>query len=191
MRRHIRILPATLAAFALVFAADACAPGISVGVNTATDLRPAAYRTFSWELPDEFPTGDARLDNNPFFVRELQNAVATELAKIGLREASDASDLVVHFHATVRDRVDVYEADRRAGYDITGYPAGSPLVQQYEEGTVLVDVAERTSKKLIWRGWMQTDLSGTIGDNAALGERVRRGMKVLFTRFPKTAISAP
>lgn len=169
--------------------AAACAPGIGVGVNTAVDLRPAVYQTFSWDLPDQFPTGDPRLDNNPFFVRELQNAVTTELAKIGLKEARTGADLAVHFHATVRDRVDYYESDRAAGYDMTGYPGSATQVRQYDEGTILVDVSERAGKRVIWRGWMQTDLSGTIGDNTALGERVRKGMKLLFQQFPARTVA--
>lgn len=76
-----------------------------------------------------------------------------------------------------------------AGYDVTGY-ASNVQILQYEEGTVLVDVAERTTKKLLWRGWMQTDLSGTIGNNAAVGERVRRGMSELFKRFPSTIVAS-
>lgn len=172
----------------VVALSSACAPAITIGVNTAPDLRTAAYRTFTWELPDQFPTGDPRLDNNPFFVRELQNAVSVELGELGLREGNASSDLTVHFHATVQNRVDVFEADRAAGYDVSGYGTATQ-VMQYEEGTVLVDVAERTTKKLLWRGWMQTDLSGTIGNNAALGERVRRGMAKLFERFPSSIIA--
>jgi len=122
---------APLLAVALL-AAVACAPSISVGVNAASDLKSALYRSFTWDLPDQFPTGDARLDNNPFFVRELQNAVATELAKIGLKEGTAGADLTVHFHATVRERMDFYETDRTAGYDQTGYGANTQ-VHQYEE----------------------------------------------------------
>ena len=168
----------------------ACAPAIGVGVNAATDVKTAAYRTFTWDLPDQFPTGDARLDNNPFFVRELQNAVTAELGRLGLREASPSSDLAVHFHATVRERVDFYETDRRAGYDQTGYPGGV-RPYQYEEGTILVDVSERATKRVIWRGWMQADLSGAIGNDAVLGERVRCGMKALFAKFPAQTVPAP
>lgn len=174
---------------AIVLASAACAPGISVGVNTATDLKPAAYKTFTWDLPDQFPAGDPRLDNNAFFIRELQNAVATELGAIGLKESKTNADLIVHFHATVRERTDFYETDRQAGYDLRGYGQGTQ-VHQYDEGTILVDIAERATKRAIWRGWMQTDLSGTIGDNAALGERVRRGMKTLFRQFPARTVAA-
>jgi hypothetical protein len=185
--RSNRLGLAVVAAIVLTLAA--CAPGISVGVNTATDLKPAAYRTFTWDLPDQFPAGDPRLDNNAFFIRELQNAVATELGALGLKESKANADLIVHFHATVRERTDFYETDRQAGYDLGGYGPGTH-VHQYDEGTILVDIAERATKRAIWRGWMQTDLSGTIGDNAALGERVRRGMKTLFRQFPARTVVA-
>jgi hypothetical protein len=165
----------------------ACAPALTTGVNTAPDLRSAAYRTFTWELPDQFPTGDPRLDNNPFFIRELQSAVTIELSRIGLSELQGPADLAVHFHATVLNRTDVYEADRRAGYDQP--PGAPPQVVAFEEGTIVVDISERASKRLIWRGWMQTDLSGTIGNNEALGERVHRGMKALFSRFPAHVVA--
>jgi hypothetical protein len=173
-------------ALAVAVVLTACAPALSTGVNTAPDLKPAAYRTFTWDLPDQFPTGDPRLDNNPFFMRELQNAVALQLQGVGLREASGAADLTVHFHATVRNRVEVFESDQRAGYD---QPGSHAQIHEYEEGTILVDVAERTSRKMIWRGWMQTDVSGTIADNAELTNRVRRGMTELFKKFPATVVA--
>ena len=186
--RWTQALGATLGA--ILITVLSCAPAIGTGVNAATDLKIGAYRTFTWDLPDQFPTGDARLDNNPFFVRELQNAVTAELGRIGLRETSTSADLAVHFHATVRERVDFYETDRRAGYDQTGYPGGVQPYQ-YEEGTILVDVTERASKRVIWRGWMQTDLSGAIEHDAVLGERVRRGMKTLFAKFPARTVARP
>lgn len=174
------------AALFLAVALAACTPALSTGVNTAPDLKSAAYRTFTWDLPDQFPTGDPRLDNNPFFMRELQNAVALQLQAAGLRESSGAADLTVHFHATVRNRVEVFESDQRAGYD---QPGSHAQIHEYEEGTILVDVAERTSRKMIWRGWMQTDVSGTIADNAELTNRVRRGMTELFKKFPTTVVA--
>lgn len=173
-------------AFAVAFVLTACAPALSTGVNTAPDLKPTAYRTFTWDLPDQFPTGDPRLDNNPFFMRELQNAVALQLQGIGLREVSGAADLTVHFHATVRNRVEVFESDQRAGYN---QPGSHAQIHEYEEGTILVDIAERTSRKMIWRGWMQTDVSGTIADNAELTKRVRRGMTELFKKFPASVVA--
>lgn len=185
----MRRIPLLFAVAVVTGGAAACAPALMVGSNQASDLQPAAFRTYAWVQPDQFPTGDPRLDNNPFFVKELQSAVDGQLSKLGLSRAEKGGDLVVHFHATVRDRVNVYEVDRAAGYDQSGYGKGTQ-VQQYEEGTILVDIAESSGKKLIWRGWMQTDLSGVIGNNAELGKRVREGMTKLFSTFPANCIAA-
>ena len=144
------------------------------------------YHTYAWGPADTHGTGDPRLDNNPFFMRELQNAVVLQLQGVGLREASGATDLVVHFHATVRNRVEVFESDQRAGYNQPGTHA---QIHEYEEGTILVDIAERTTRKMIWRGWMQTDVSGAIADNAELASRVRRGMTELFKKFPASVVA--
>lgn len=177
----------TIFALAVLAAtATACAPTLQVGANAANDLQPAAYRTYSWDTPDQFPTGDPRLDNNPFFMQELQKAVGLELNRLGLQHDSTGGDLIVHFHATVRDRVNVYEVDRAAGYDQTGYPGTQ--VQQYEEGTILVDISDPKGKRVIWRGWMQTDLSGVIGNNDELARRVRTGMAKVFAQFPTGCI---
>lgn len=183
----MRPLIRTLLIAPIVYVFSACAPAFTVGANAASDLQPSAYRTFSWEMPDQFPTGDPRLDNNPFFVQELQKAVEGQLGKLGLSPAKSGADLSVHFHATVRDRVNVYDVDQAAGYDQRGYQ-GTQTVQ-YEEGTVLVDIADVKGKRVIWRGWMQTDLSGAIGDNDELVKRVREGMAKLFAQFPAGCIA--
>jgi hypothetical protein len=178
------VAPAFLA---LAIGAMACAPAFTVGADAASNLQPAAYRSYTWEMPDGLPTGDPRLDNNPFFISEVQRQVDQQLGKLGLMKAQSGGDLTLHFHATVRDRVNVYEADRAAGYDQTGY-AQSQVVS-YEEGTILIDIADVKGKKVIWRGWMQTDLSGAIGNNEELAKRVRDGMAKLFAKFPAGCIA--
>jgi hypothetical protein len=164
-----------------------CAPAISVGTSTTSDLRPAAYHTYSWATSDQFPTGDPRLDNNALFIAQVQRAADEQLQALGMRRVDTRADLLVHFHATMRDRVDVYEVDRNAGYDQRGYGAGTQVLQ-YEEGTILIDVAETDGKRLIWRGWMQTDLGGAIGNDEALGKRVHSGIAKMFAQFPASCI---
>jgi hypothetical protein len=98
------------------------------------------------------------------------------------------ADLAVHFHAVVERAYDIYEVDRRAGYDQTGYDK-VPQYREYNLGTVLVDVSDRTTKKLIWRGWMQTDLTSAIGDDKLMAERVNNGMRRLFEKFPAQCVA--
>ncbi len=181
--RTFALSAVTVAALAL----SACAPAITVGVSTANDLKPNAYRTYTWVTSDAFPTGDPRLDNNPFFVETLKRAVGDELTRVGLTEAGENADLTVHFHATVQKGFDVYAVDQRAGYQQPGYDV-TQQVREYEEGTVLVDVADRAARRLIWRGWMQTDISGAIGNDALLALRIQNGMRKLFEKFPAQCV---
>lgn len=169
------------------FGAAACAPAITTGVSTANDLKPNAYRTYTWVTSDAFPTGDPRLDNNAVVIETVRRTVGDELQRVGLTEGGENADLTVHFHATVQKGFDVYSVDQRAGYQQPGYEV-TQQVREYEEGTVLVDLADREAKRLIWRGWMQTDLSGAIGNDALLAERIRNGMRKLFEKFPRQCV---
>lgn len=172
----------------LAFFIAACGPAISVGTSTASDLQPAAYRTYTWEESDHFPTGDPRLDNNQLFVAEVQRSTDDHLSAMGLKRVPTGGDLLVHFHATVRERVNVYEVDQTAGYDQRAYGAGTQMIQ-YEEGTIIIDLAESEGKRLIWRGWMQTDIGGAIGNDAELARRVRAGVTKLFEKFPAVCVA--
>ena len=115
-----------------------------IPITAGADLEPGydltQYTSYTWDEPDGQPTGDPRLDNNPFFVHRMHSAIHWELATRGIEYNAEGPALTVHHHAIVRDRVEVYEADRTAGYT-TEYGDGTQVIQ-YEEGTFLVDVAD-------------------------------------------------
>ena len=139
-------------------------------------------RTFTWAEPDELPIGDPRLDSDPFFVARLHNAITRELAARGIRYVDGDAELLVHHHASVRDRVEVLCADHAAGY--SGSPYEEVQVYQYDEGTFLVDIADRQTMRILWRGWARTDLTGSLDDREALGELVDRAIAGMFEKFP-------
>src|SRR5574338_1556470 len=65
------------------------------------------YVTYDWGPPDNLPVGDPRLDNNPFFRDHLQGAIEKQLAMKGYERAlSGDPDLLVHYHASVSQKVD-------------------------------------------------------------------------------------
>lgn len=177
-----RVIPMAAATAALLGVA-ACGPSIQAGADYDPDTRFSPYGSFTWGPPDALPTGDPRLDNNPFFVERVREAVEEEFAARGIRHAQGSGALMVHFHASVRDRTEVIETDRRLGYDVEGYPTGTQVVQ-YEEGTLLVDVADAGTRELLWRGWAQADLQSVIGDPERTEERVRAVIDRIFAEFP-------
>src|SRR5688572_33372640 len=68
----------------------------------------ARYRTYSWAPAGTQETGDPRLDNNPFFHERIQADVEKQLAARGFEKAaSGAPDLLIHYHASISQRIEV------------------------------------------------------------------------------------
>ena len=92
----------------------ACATTI---LNVSSHVRPGIdigqYRTFAWGPADALPTGDPRLDQNPYFQDYVQGAVEKQLAARGiLASTTGTSDLLLHYHASIDTRIDVSRSER-------------------------------------------------------------------------------
>ena len=163
-------------------------------VSAGADFDPAVpldgYRTFDWGAGDTMPAGDTRLDHNPFFDSRVRAAVELELATKGVTRRRASPDLLIHYHASVRQRVDVVRTDEARGYvDPTFRGSDGGTVVQFDEGTLLLDVADARTKKIVWRGWAQTDVSGLLADPRAMEKRVSESVRAMIARFPQ--VGAP
>jgi hypothetical protein len=157
-----------------------------VPLTAGADLDPGydftQFTSYTWDEPDDQPTGDPRLDNNPFFVHRLHSAIHWELATRGIEYNAEGPALAVHHHAVVRDRVDVYEADRTAGYS-TEYGEGTQVIQ-YEEATFLVDIADARTKEILWRGWAKLDLGTALENPEVMRDQIDVAIDKMFENFP-------
>src|SRR3970040_1446459 len=70
----------------LVTAVTGCAT-MSVSSHVERGLDFAQYRTYNWGTPDELPTGDPRLDRDPFFKDQVQGEVEKAMAGRGLESS--------------------------------------------------------------------------------------------------------
>jgi hypothetical protein len=172
-----------MAALAVLSFAAACTAGIRAGADFAPDLDFSTFSTYVWDEPDTRPVGDPRLESNPFFEERLHVAIERELEARGLRQVASGASLIVHHHATVRDHVEVYEADRAAGYGTPEYGEGTQVVQ-YEEGTLLIDIADARSNDLVWRGWAQFDIGRALEDPQVMSEQIDEAVVKMFESFP-------
>jgi hypothetical protein len=176
----------TTRALALISVAllSGCAT-VHAGADFEPGIRLDQYRTFDWGGGDSIPVGDPRLDNNPFFDSRVRAAVELELAARGLKRATVSPDLLVHYHASVRQRVDVIRADEGRGYS-SPRDGKSDMVLEYEEGTLIVDVAEPKAKAILWRGWSQTDVGGLLENPREMEKRIRESVRLMMLKFPRT-----
>jgi hypothetical protein len=139
----------------------ACGPSIVVQTvsGPATDI--STLQTFRM-LPTPVSRDDVALDaNDPMLVnsltnRELRRHIVAGFIGRGYRVDEERPDFVVAFYASTRPTLDVTNWNY-------GYPfrprwwrgwelRPGPIVTEYTEGTVIIDVLEPKTKELLWRG---------------------------------------
>jgi hypothetical protein len=171
---------AVLSLFALVTGCARVTSGAEYPVGFVFDR----YRTYDWGGGDTLPVGDPRLDNNPFFDARVRSAVDSEFLARGLRRDSVSPDLLVHYHASIRQRVDVIRVDEARGYSVPPMRSSERTIA-FDEGTLIVDVVEPRGKVILWRGWSQTDVGGLVERPREMEKRIGKSVHLMMRQFPR------
>lgn len=167
--------------------AAGCATTMTVSSHVERGLDFSRYRTFDWEAADELPTGDPRLDANPYFKDYLLGAVEKELGRRGL-EMSTSPDLRLHYHASVTRRVNVDPLDHESG-DCYGAACGTE-VTEYDAGTIVLDVVDAQTNQVVWRGWAQDALRNLLDDRETTARAVETAVTRMLAQFPENSYTA-
>lgn len=175
-----RVAAAAAWMIGLALAPAGCA-SMQVSSYGIRDLDLGSYRTYEWGPAEERPTGDPRLDSNPFFDERVRLQVEEGLAARGFVKATAGSpDLLVHYHANVTQEIDVRDFDRAAGY-CEGADC-RPFV--YDAGTLFVDLMDARTGKLLWRGWAESSIDGVIDDQELMEARIDAAVAQILERLP-------
>jgi hypothetical protein len=144
--------------------------------------RAATYRTYAW-LPHP-ATPDP--NHNPIVGEIVQQAADRELAKKGYQRVDESAgpDFLVGWHASSREATQVQTFDAYYGYG-WGWGAAVPetYVSTYKEGSLIIDVVDRATNKLAWRGWAEADLSFNPGGETPR-QRIEEATSKIFEKFP-------
>lgn len=173
--------PMRLAALVVVLPLLTACASLRVDSFAASNVDFGRYQTYAWAPSDRLSTGDPRLDNNPFFRRSVEQAVERRMAARGFeKSAADAPDLVLHYHASVAQRIDVGQVDRE--YDDC-HDCESPTV--YDAGSLVIDLVDPRTNRLIWRGWAEGSIEGAIDNQAWMEQRVDEAVARILDRLPR------
>ena len=176
--RLARFAVAAASALALV----GCAASMRVNSYTDRGAELGRYRTFGFAAREDVATGDPRLDSNPFFNARMQADIEKQMAAKGFaKAAAPGADLLVHYHASFTQQVDVNDLDREYGYCKTG--DCRPVV--YDAGTLLVDMVDTKTNNVVWRGWAEGSVDGVVDNQAWLEQRVDTSIAKIFERMPR------
>ena len=182
-----------------------CAYGQDVHYNYERGANFASYKTYQWvEVPSAAPQADlpgappkfdagggpfgdirGRVSDDQLIRRDIVRAVDEQLAQKGLTKVETNGDLVVTYHAAIREEksMNLFGSGWRGGG--TGWWDGSVQGQTstVPVGTLVVDVYDSAKKQLIWRG----DASKTIDlkkDPDKNYKNLQKAMAKLFKNYP-------
>jgi hypothetical protein len=182
-------MPATLAAI-LVAAATACNP-VTVRTTVAPDAHLANLRTFTIATPKVKKANAVSDNNDPMLSNSISNQalrqdLTMDFQAKGYTLTSNSPSFAVAYYASAQQKLDVTDWDY--GYSYWGYHRfwrgyGYPVetVQQYTEGTVIVDVIDPATKELLWRGQGQANVSQ---DPSTYTAELAKTVQAIVAKFP-------
>jgi hypothetical protein len=107
----------------------------------------------------------------------IQSAVQSQLIANGYRIDSEKPDFVIAYHVTTKNKLSVQDY----GYGPPRWFGNRDIrVNQYSEGTLLVDFIDARTNQLIWRG----RASGTL-EMKGVDKKISKSVEKLVKQFVK------
>ena len=143
-----------------LFLLTACST-LTVRTDYDTNYDFSALGSYAW-LEGKAPSNDIRI-NNSLIINRVVNAVNTNLQSKGYELVEkDKADFYVNWFGGIENKIRQETINTYYGYlgydsDTWGYRGYWPgyartYSYEYQEGTLIIDIADSKSKQLIWRG---------------------------------------
>jgi len=166
-----------------IFAAlSGCSPQIAVYSDFDPEYDLSTYKTFDWGQKVKIEEGRNPLHYNEMNDKRIKAAVLDQMTTRGYQLTSDNPDLIFHYHIIIDDQSVV--ATDPYGYNYGTYWTHTQTnVFTYQQGTLILDLMEKKSQNLIWRGWAVTDIGQIKPDEVS--EIIKITVAQIFKKFPK------
>jgi uncharacterized protein DUF4136 len=159
----------------LILSTPAFAQKVSVDFDKSANFK--KLKTFSWK---------EGMGASPFANQRIREAVELQLGSKGFRRAVNVDpDFLVVYHASASE--DLSLSAYYSGWGPGWYPYwGGPTtvtttVDRQKKGTVIVDLWDAGTKKLLWRGTAEDAISDKPEKNA---KRIQKAAAKMFKEFP-------
>jgi hypothetical protein len=156
----------------LLFAGRSSAAAVKTDYDRNANF--AQYKTYSWERVQT---------RDPLMVDRIKSAVNGSLAAKGLREVPTGGDLsIVAIEVTHNEQtIDTFYNNFGGGRRFGGFGDATTTTETYRVGTLVVDLSDPATKKLVWRGSASDTLSDKSEKNI---DNLDKGVVKMFKKFP-------
>jgi len=159
----------------LIFATASLAQQVKTDYDREANFN--QYKTYSWE---KVQTQDS------LWVDRIKEAVNTDLAAKGWTPVQSGGDISVVAIETTQNQqtLDTFYDGFGGGWrwrGFGGFGDSTTTVETYKVGTLVVDLFDQKTKKLIWRGSASDALSNKSDKNI---RNLDKGVQKMFDHFP-------
>lgn len=163
-----KISPLALLAAALTLAA--CGPTLKVHTDYDKSVDFTRYKTFSIYQNDSSSSAISPLNQ-----QRITTAVVAAMQRKGYQQASSDPDLLINPVTIVKNKIALssntdyygYGGVYRPYYWGTGLGVSSTTnynIQNYKDGSLIIDVVDANTKKLLWQGTGNSEIDKPLKD---------------------------
>ena len=169
-----------------------CAPSFKVNSDYDKAVDFTTYKKFALFNPDNLNKAITELNRSRVFA-----AIKNEMTKKGFVEDAASPDLLVNVVAIFEDRQSVSSTTTGGGmyggyyggmYGAYGWGGGTSHtnvdVRHYKDGSLIIDVVEASTKKLIWQGTGNKEIDGPVKDPDT---KIPKAVAQIMESFPPKA----
>ena len=181
---------------AVMWTAAGCAPSPKIGYDFDRSTDFSAYHSYAWLSGDQEKTGDRRADSSTVDMR-IRIAVGTQLRLKGYQTLPEGEpDFYVAYHVGLKDSSPSistqYYSDGMAGHafshsaDSRSASGAAPSLNEtasYLTGSLLIDVIDAGTKKLVWRGTAAGEVDPGLTSQQR-DERTKAVVHSILSHFP-------
>ena len=183
MKLHLKLALAFIFSVVMV----ACSSGIRVSQDFEKGFDFTTLKTYDWAPNEDNAWG---LQGNDLVDRRIRNAITNFLTSRGHRQDSEQPDFYISYDLAVEQRisssnvsggVSVGRSTRgRSGSIAIG--TGS-RVRTYDEGTLIIDITDVASGKLVWRG-VSSQALPDLSNPQTLTNQINATVAAILAQYP-------
>jgi len=169
-----------------------CSASFKVNSDYDKTVDFTGYKKFALYNPDNLNKAISELNRSRVF-----GAIKSEMTKKGFVEDTTSPDLLVNVVAIFEDRQSVsstttggamYGGYYGGMYGAYGWGGGTSHtnvdVRHYKDGSLIIDVVEANSKKLLWQGTGNKEIDGPVKNP---DETIPKAVGLIMASFPPGA----
>jgi hypothetical protein len=167
----------TLFGMLFLFAGKSSAQQVKTDYDRSADF--GQYKTYSWERVNT---------RDPLFVDRIKNSVNAALAAKGLTQVDSGGDVSIVAMEITRSQqtLNTFYDGLGGGWGWRrfgggGFGEATTTTETYKVGTLVVDLFDTKTKKLLWRGTSSDTLSNNSDKNI---KNLDKGVEKMFKQFP-------